>query len=445
MTRRGAGSGALLAALALGLGAGCGRHEPPPPPIVLFGVDGADWDRAIPLLRQGKMPALARVVRGGARRTLRSLEPERLSPTIWTTVATGVLPERHGILHFVAQSADGTMQPITANQRKVAALWNIFTARGIPVGVIGWLATWPAEPVKGYLVSSYTPFIFDWGAGKPLKGTIVEGVPNQVWPPELEPDLASLKVPPSSIPAEALAARFHTAAVPGEPSQDAVESLDGMRWSWAADETYRRVWRRLRADPPKGERPRLELLYYGSVDVMSHRFWKYMEPASYVLGAVDSAEVRAYGESVERAYASLDEALGEVLGEEKDPVRIVVLSDHGFRENLDPKRTTSSGWHRTEGMFVAAGPGFRAGAALDEGSVVDVAPTVLYASGLPVADDMDGRAALDLFDDEFRAAHRVATIPSYEPEVERTREDAPLVSPVDEEILMRLRALGYIQ
>lgn len=438
--------GAAFAALALLLAAGCSQPAlPPPPPMILFGIDGADWDRAIPLMRQGKLPAFERLARSGARRTLLSLEPERLSPTIWTTVATGVLPEKHGIFHFVERGADGTVAPITANQRKVGALWNIFTARGLSVGVIGWLATWPAEPVKGFLVSSYTPFVFDWGAAKPLKGTIVEGVPNQVWPPELQDELENLKVAPGDVTQPDLERRFGLGIVPPMPSEDARESLDGMRWSWAADETYRRVRRRLHADPPGGERPRLELLYYGTVDVVSHRFWKYMEPSTYLQGDVDPEEARLYGEAIEGAYRSLDETLSEVVGAESEPIRILVLSDHGFRENQDPKRTTSSGWHRRQGIFVAAGPDFVEGALLSPGSVVDVAPTVLYAAGLPVADDMDGRPSLDLFRPEFSVAHEVGRIASYEPEVARVRSESPVASPVDEEILTRLKALGYIQ
>jgi hypothetical protein len=174
VTRAAALAGGFVVLALAGITACGGRRETPPansaPPdaaetrIVLFGIDGADWDRAIPLVRMGKLPTLARVMREGTSRTLRSLEPERLSPTIWTTAATGVLPDKHGIDNFVARGPDGSLRPITSNQRRRAALWNIFSSRGISVGVLGWLATWPAEPVHGWLVSSYTPFVFDWGA-----------------------------------------------------------------------------------------------------------------------------------------------------------------------------------------------------------------------------------------------------------------------------------------
>ncbi len=438
--------GGLVAAVGLlVLLAACSR-DPAPPSVrlVIVGTDGADWDRAIPLLRQGKLPALARLARTGTRRTLRSLEPERLSPTIWTTVATGMLPEQHGIHHFVTGDAE-SFQPVTSNQRETAALWNILSARGRTVGVLGWLVTWPAEPVNGWLVSSYTPYVFNWGASRPMKGTLVEGMPNQVWPPELQPTLEALKVRPEDVGTDELRARFTRAEIPGSPAADAAESLEGMRWSWATDETYRRIRRYLVEHPPGGRRPEVELLYLSSVDVISHRFWKYMDPGSWREGPVPASEVDAYGRSIENAYRSFDGVLAEILAAETDSVRVMVLSDHGFRANRDPKRATSSGWHRPEGVFLAEGPGILAGGLAAPGSVVDVAPTVLYSLGLPVADDMDGEAALELFEADFRRERKLERIPSWEPEAGRVREEAPVVSPVDAEILSRLKSLGYLE
>jgi hypothetical protein len=432
-------------ALALALGACEGGAPESTTRFVVFGIDGADWDSAVPLMRQGKMPALACLARTGARRTLRSLEDDRLSPTIWTTAATGVLPERHGIQHFVTPiPGTNEFQPVTSNQRRTAALWNILSARDRTVGVLGWLVTWPAERVSGYVVSSYMPYSFDWGAARPIKGTFLTGVPNQVWPPRLQSDLEVLKVAPESVETQELARRFTGQEIPVTPSEDAAQSLDGMRWSWASDATYERIYHHLAETPVDGRRPDVELLYFASVDVISHRFWKYKDPSSYALGTVDPAEIGLYGPAIENAYQSLDGVLARVLAREASAVRVLVLSDHGFRENRDPKRATSSGWHRPEGILLAAGPGFRRGLVPTPGSMVDVTPTVLYALGLPVAEDMDGRPALDLFAEEFTDRHELGSIASYEPEVSRTREEAPITSPVDGEILARLRTLGYI-
>ena len=113
-----------------------------------------------------------------------------------------------------------------------------------------------------------------------------------------------------------------------------------MRWSWAADETYRRIRRRLHANPPGGERPRLELLYFGTVDVVSHRFWKYMEPSTYLLGDVDAEEARLYGEAIEGAYHLLDETLSEVVAGESEPMFASIQATRSITHERQSTRTS---------------------------------------------------------------------------------------------------------
>src|SRR5207249_759516 len=98
-------------------------------------------------------PNLSRLIAQGVRARLKTIEPV-LSPVIWTTVATGFLPSEHGILDFLAtDTRTGEKIPVTSRQRRVKAIWNLLDEAGVPVGVIGWWATWPAESVDGYIVS----------------------------------------------------------------------------------------------------------------------------------------------------------------------------------------------------------------------------------------------------------------------------------------------------
>jgi len=83
----------------------------PPPLVVLIGVDGATPEVIDELRSERKLPAFERLVRSGIYGPLRSLAARRLleedtrrryaSPILWTTIATGKVPEKHGIRDFV--------------------------------------------------------------------------------------------------------------------------------------------------------------------------------------------------------------------------------------------------------------------------------------------------------------------------------------------------------
>jgi hypothetical protein len=123
-----------------------------PRPIVLVGIDGADWLTIDRLVARGELPAFARLKARGRTGVMRATPP-LLSPILWTTIATGRRPEDHRVLDFMVDLPAGGQAPITSSERRVAALWNVFSERERTVAVVGWLATWPAETVRGTIVS----------------------------------------------------------------------------------------------------------------------------------------------------------------------------------------------------------------------------------------------------------------------------------------------------
>ncbi|MEW6742486.1 MAG: alkaline phosphatase family protein [Planctomycetota bacterium] len=111
------------------------------PKVLLVGIDGAEWDVINPLIEQGRLPNLARLKREGIYGTLRSFEPI-LSPIIWTNIATGKTPEKHGIGWFMVQSEKtGRRLPVTSRVRKCQALWSMLAKRSLTAGIVGWWAT----------------------------------------------------------------------------------------------------------------------------------------------------------------------------------------------------------------------------------------------------------------------------------------------------------------
>jgi len=165
-----------------------------------------------------------------------------------------------------------------------------------------------------------------------------------------------------------------------------------------------------------------------------------------------AAEYAAYQGTVFAYYRYQDRLIGEVLARLSPDTVVIVVSDHGFqngtsRPTKEPPYIEGKPalWHRRYGVLIAAGPSVRPGR-LDTTSLLDVAPTVLYLAGMPVADDMQGRVIEEAIDEAFLARFPLRTLPSYE-EVGRSLEQIrPVVagSGADEEMVARLRSLGYI-
>jgi predicted AlkP superfamily phosphohydrolase/phosphomutase len=456
----------LCVLLSLG-GAACGQRPPSPPEtassgavapgahrgrVVIVGLDGADWRVIRPLVEQGRMPVFRRLVSEGAAGILLSMQPSA-SPSLWTTIATGVGPDRHGIHGFVvpagrpAGAAAGgqdaaeaaahgeDVRPVTSSMRRAPAFWNILPRYDRKVGVVGWLVTWPAEPVDGFMVSSYLPYIYNWSTGRPLKGTIVDGIPRQTFPEGLIDSLEPLKVTPEAID-DATLRRFYDPARVARLSVDDRECVRGFRWSLACDETYRRIGLRLFREHPVD----LFAVYFGGVDVVSHRFWKFAWPDALDYH-VTAEEAAILGGVVEEYYTYADRLVGEYLEQLGPDDTLIVLSDHGFKPVLFPGRPTTSGHHRLEGIIALWGRGIRRGQVIEGARLVDVLPTILDLLDVPIAIDLEGRVLQGALDPGFAAAHPPRFVDAYDADL---APRGPESSDLDDNVLERLRSLGYI-
>jgi predicted AlkP superfamily phosphohydrolase/phosphomutase len=100
-----------------------------------------------------------------------------------------------------------------------------------------------------------------------------------------------------------------------------------------------------------------------------------------------------------------------------------------------------SGHHRPDGLVMVSGQGINAGATLQEASIMDLAPTILYAMGIPIPSDMDGR----ILTEAFTSDHLSSVQPKYSDELSgrQTGEDQYSLED-EEEIKERLRGLGYV-
>ena len=90
--------------------------------VLLIGWDAADWKVAAPLIDEGRMPNLEKLIDTGVMGNIATLYPV-LSPMLWTSIATGKRAYKHGVHGFAEPDPrTGTVRPITNLSRKCKAI-----------------------------------------------------------------------------------------------------------------------------------------------------------------------------------------------------------------------------------------------------------------------------------------------------------------------------------
>jgi predicted AlkP superfamily phosphohydrolase/phosphomutase len=367
----------------------------------------------------GRLPNFSRLVAEGAPGKLATLQPLQKSPILWTSIGTGVLPDKHGIGGFLADAKGGDQVPFTGNVRRVKAIWNILGEKGLKVAVVGWMVTWPAEEVNGYMVSDYIQYEND-------KGIKLEG---QTYPEGLFAEIDGLRLAEAQVSDDAIAAIYPVSA-PADKLSPGDWHKGYTKMIYAIDETFRRVALHLHK---KGVQ--FLAVYFNGVDSLCHSFWDFRGRPEHPLSTV-----------IDNYYVWMDGVLGEFMSLVDDQTLLVVCSDHGFR---GPGRTADGAlllgvyMHGDFGIVGLMGPNVRKGGVILDADVLDITPTILHALGYPVARDMDGTVLTDAFLEDYLSATPVAFVPTYE--TGRREAGEPIKSPVDDKVKAKLKALGYIQ
>ena len=386
--------------------------EKKPPRVLQIGWDAADWKVINPLLDAGKMPNLQALVDGGTIGNIATLQPA-LSPTLWTSIATGKRPYKHGIHGFSEPDpVTGGVRPVTNLSRTTKAIWNILNQEEKHTVTVGWWPSHPAEPLsRGVMVSndyqtahgtSYDPK--KW----PLK-------PGTIYPPRLETALADLRFHPAELTEQDLAP-----FLPGlkEMTQDELDQA-------AADPRVQTLMKII-ADCTSVHSAATALLtnepwdlfsvYYDAIDHFGHAFMKYHPPQRE---GISDWDFRLFNYVTEAAYIYHDMLLGTLFGlaRQVDPdVTIILLSDHGFHPddlrltNIPNEPAGPAAEHRQFGILVVNGPTIKKDNRIYGASLLDICPTILHLLGLPVGKDMDGKVLLDLYQNPAPIDH----VPSWD-------------------------------
>ena len=409
-----------LAVAACGTGDGDTRGGVPagrPPRVLLIGLDGADLEQVEALVAAGRLPHLAGLMERGAYGELETVA--NASPIVWTSIATGVVPPKHGIEFF---RRDG--EPAASTMRRRPAFWNILSHYDRTVGVLGWWATFPAERVRGYLVSPYVLLMPPRGAETRVRPFWSPGDPRKTHPPELESELADLLYLEEDVDLAAMPSLY---AGP--------ERTTNTGWVLAKDRSYYEMARRLMAERPVD----LVAVYFQAIDAASHDHerWVHGPNVNQVRSArVGPEEAEAAWARVESMYAWIDGLVGGLLERTGPETDVLVVSDHGWSYD------GTGHWNNDPGIFVAAGPSLAARGRVDGLSVLDVTPVLLTLLGVPLSGDLDGEVPEDLLTGDLVAA--VARVEAYPIPPVGLIESVDSRAPEDELMIERLRSLGYL-
>jgi hypothetical protein len=425
---------ALSVAGAAGLLSATARERPPtaaPGPltvrstnqrVIVLAIDGVDLALFGRLADAGRLPVLARLT-GGAAAAIPS-DTNRDPARVWTTIATGQPPERHGVHALEGRHVAGLKGRVagttrwsrllaatdvlrlteprlaSGNDRQVPTFWEVAARSGLRTAAVHWWATWPAPDDAGHVIT-------DRGILRLERGGAQDGevAPESLWQALTSGQEARRR----RVDARTAALGFDAA----KPEADLVAR------SARIDATVLD----LSADPALGPTDLL-VLYLPGLDIVQHTLFE--GTAGGPMAARDAA---SRVEALERYYAFLDRLIGPWLGEAEAGGALICTV-------LQPGRSAAP----SNGLFGMAGQ--VAATLRSEGVVEAIAPTILYALGVPHAQDTPASPLVALFTDRFRNAHPLRTVGSYGP---RHAVARPRGTPLDQEMIERMRALGYVR
>ena len=404
-------------------------------PVIWLGLDGLDWELLDRLAAEGRMPNWKRLASQGYTAKLESYMPI-LSPVIWTTLATGVGPDVHRVLDFQeVDPATGQKVPISGRSRAVPAIWNVASASGLTVGVVGWWGTHPAEEVKGFFVSDHaSPILFE---KMPTQGV--------AYPASLSAGVEQIAAREGQVTDDELARYVDLPVEEIARSRASGEGLQNPIIALARTIAATRVQSRIARELYDRNLPDLMMVYLEGTDVVGHVFASYVAPK---MDCVSEADFARYTHAVDEYYALVDRLIGQWMRRaEEDGATLIVNSDHGFkwgadrsceRGSLNP--ATAGFWHRLDGVFAAWGARVKKGPERGRATVFDVAPTVAALSGLPVDRKTEGSP--------IRAGFRDLAVPPRKDlaaEIPVRRLAAEQMSEGEaSEYAKKLMALGYL-
>ncbi len=269
--------------------------------VLILGIDGATFDVIDPLIEEGRLPNLAKLMGKGVSALLRSTQPCQ-SSVAWPAFMTGKNPGKTGVYAFWVSNPGQVLRPLI-NYRciKTPTMWETLSQRGYRVGSVNLPVTYPPPEINGTMVAG-------------LLTPSAEAALTH--PPHLHTELmANL----GRIPVEMDLMQYSGTG----------RELEFLRASVKTMEIRTRIGRYLMNRDPDWD---LFMVTWTITDRIQHFFWKYWDAEHPASKTERGAKMR---DVIPQIYERIDREVAMMLEDidlSKDMV--VLVSDHGF----GPKR-----------------------------------------------------------------------------------------------------------
>jgi predicted AlkP superfamily phosphohydrolase/phosphomutase len=294
-------------------------------PIVIIGISGATWTVIDPMISDGALPSLRRLMREGSWGILESAKRENdrhyRPQTAWPSLLTGKLPEKHGITEYFH----------TYRNMKSPGIWDFFNAKGLSAGLYSTPGLWPPPRINGFVIPA------------------AYGRDGKAWPEDLSfvvdyyrhhqdsklrtnyfgTLLKSLKFVP------VLFGRGQDCRLPIRLLRSVV------KLSMSRDREIKAlILRNAKLDFStaiflslyRKYKPHFSIFTSFEVDFVSHRYWRYHEPDKFPESRGDPA--RVLKRAVKDAYTHMDECIGLLLEHLPPGCIVAIVSEHGMAAEI---------------------------------------------------------------------------------------------------------------
>jgi len=405
--------------------ASCGRRGrtagADPSEVFVLGVSTLDPGHLQEMIDRGELPNFQEITKGGSWGRL-SAEDPMSTASLWADLQTGKNPRWHRVFFDLETLPNGLIYSSRSTLRNSMSVWQMLSEMNHPVAVVGLPVSWPAEMVRGHIVSNAV-IPNRWTQTSEVTFSPRPGQ-RQTFPNQLYEEIEELLYDPDSITREELSRFFvlnerDFAMAYDEPLGSIFHYENPLRdfvFTHQADLSYLRVVQYLR----KRYRPELSACFLELPAVVSPVYWPYLEPEVY---PVDKDDLRRFRNAVDESYRWVDERLGEILESLSPGATLIVASEKGygtvFHQDADGVRRPHPE-SKPEGLIILYGHGIARGHQLHGASIYDLTPTLLTLFGERVGDDLQGRCLSGAFNSAFGETHKAHSGISYESQWDRS-------------------------